>query len=117
MMAGDASRIVALAGGVGGAKLADGLAHLFGERLTVIVNTGDDFTHLGLHISPDLDTVMYTLAGIANPQTGWGIAGETWSFLGQIERLGGPAWFRLGDRDLATHVLRTQRLAAGDSQS
>jgi LPPG:FO 2-phospho-L-lactate transferase len=112
-----AGNVVALAGGVGGAKLADGLAQLLGERLTVIVNTGDDFTHLGLHISPDLDTVMYTLAGIANPQTGWGIAGETWNFLGQVERLGGPAWFRLGDRDLATHVLRTQRLAAGDSQS
>jgi LPPG:FO 2-phospho-L-lactate transferase len=112
-----AGNVVALAGGVGGAKLADGLAQLLGERLTVIVNTGDDFTHLGLHISPDLDTVMYTLAGIANPQTGWGIAGETWNFLGQVERLGGPAWFRLGDRDLASHVLRTQRLAAGDSQS
>jgi LPPG:FO 2-phospho-L-lactate transferase len=112
-----AGNVVALAGGVGGAKLADSLAQLLGERLTVIVNTGDDFTHLGLHISPDLDTVMYTLAGIANPQTGWGIAGETWNFLGQVERLGGPAWFRLGDRDLATHVLRTQRLAAGDPHS
>ena len=110
-----AGHVVALAGGVGGAKLADGLARLLGDRLTVIVNTGDDFTHLGLHISPDLDTVMYTLAGIANPQTGWGIAGETWSFLGQMGRLGGPAWFRLGDRDLATHVLRSERLAAGDT--
>jgi LPPG:FO 2-phospho-L-lactate transferase len=108
-----AGHVVALAGGVGGAKLADGLARLLGERLSVIVNTGDDFSHLGLHISPDLDTVMYTLAGIANPQTGWGIAGETWNFLGQAERLGGPAWFRLGDRDLATHVLRTERLAVG----
>jgi LPPG:FO 2-phospho-L-lactate transferase len=112
-----AEQVVALAGGVGGAKLADGLAQLLGERLSVIVNTGDDFTHLGLHISPDLDTVMYTLAGIANPQTGWGIAGETWNFLGQVERLGAPAWFRLGDRDLATHVLRTQRLAAGDTHT
>ncbi len=112
-----AKHVVALAGGVGGAKLADGLATLFGERLIVIVNTGDDFTHLGLHISPDLDTVMYTLAGIANPQTGWGIAGETWNFLGQVERLGGPAWFRLGDRDLATHVLRTERLAAGETHT
>ena len=109
--------VVALAGGVGGAKLADGLARLVGERLTVIVNTGDDFTHLGLHVSPDLDTVMYTLAGIANPQTGWGIAGESWNFLAQIERLGGPNWFRLGDRDLATHVLRTQRLAAGENHT
>jgi LPPG:FO 2-phospho-L-lactate transferase len=111
------TNVVALAGGVGGAKLADGLAQLLDERLTVIVNTGDDFTHLGLHVSPDLDTVMYTLAGIANPQTGWGIAGETWNFLGQVERLGGPMWFRLGDRDLATHVLRTERLAAGDTHS
>jgi LPPG:FO 2-phospho-L-lactate transferase len=115
MMAGDPSRIVALAGGVGGAKLADGLARLIGNRLAVVVNTGDDFVHLGLHISPDLDTVMYTLAGIANPQTGWGIAGETWSFMEQIARFGGPSWFRLGDRDLATHILRTQRLNAGDA--
>jgi LPPG:FO 2-phospho-L-lactate transferase len=106
-------RVVALAGGVGGAKLADGLARLLGERLTVVVNTGDDFEHLGLPISPDLDTVMYTLAGIANPETGWGIAGETWNFMAQIERLGGPAWFRLGDRDLATHALRARRLKAG----
>jgi LPPG:FO 2-phospho-L-lactate transferase len=112
-----AGHVVALAGGVGGAKLADGLAHLLGERLAVIVNTGDDFTHLGLHISPDLDTVMYTLGGIANPQTGWGIAGESWNFLGQVERLGGPAWFRLGDRDLATHVLRSERLAAGETHT
>ena len=106
-------RIVALAGGVGGAKLAHGLSALLGDRLTVIVNTGDDFEHLGLHISPDLDTVMYTLGGIANPATGWGIANESWSFLDQIVRLGGPGWFRLGDRDLATHVLRTQALGAG----
>jgi LPPG:FO 2-phospho-L-lactate transferase len=106
-------RVVALAGGVGGAKLADGLMMLLGARLAVVVNTGDDFVHLGLHVSPDLDTVMYTLAGIANPHTGWGIAGETWNFMAQIERLGGPSWFRLGDRDLATHAMRTQRLAAG----
>jgi LPPG:FO 2-phospho-L-lactate transferase len=112
-----AGTVVALAGGVGGAKLADGLARLLGEQLSVIVNTGDDFTHLGLHVSPDLDTVMYTLAGIANPKTGWGIAGETWNFMAQIERLGGPAWFRLGDRDLATHVFRTERLAAGETLS
>jgi LPPG:FO 2-phospho-L-lactate transferase len=112
-----AGTVVALAGGVGGAKLADGLARLLGERLSVIVNTGDDFTHLGLHVSPDLDTVMYTLAGIANPKTGWGIAAETWNFMAQIERLGGPAWFRLGDRDLATHVFRTERLAAGGTLS
>jgi LPPG:FO 2-phospho-L-lactate transferase len=112
-----AGHVVALAGGVGGAKLADGLARILGERLAVIVNTGDDFTHLGLHISPDLDTVMYTLAGIANLQTGWGIAGETWNFLGQVERLGGSAWFRLGDLDLATHVLRSERLAAGETHT
>jgi LPPG:FO 2-phospho-L-lactate transferase len=106
--------IVALAGGVGGAKLADGLAALIGRDLTVIVNTGDDFEHLGLNISPDLDTVMYTLAGVANPETGWGIAGESWNFLDQLARIGGPAWFRLGDRDLATHVMRSQRLRQGD---
>jgi len=111
----DAMTVVALAGGVGGAKLADGLARLLGARLTVVVNTGDDFEHLGLHISPDLDTVMYTLAGIANPHTGWGIAGETWNFMGEIARLGGPAWFRLGDRDLATHAVRTGRLRAGET--
>ena len=106
--------IVALAGGVGGAKLADGLARCLGAELTVIVNTGDDFEHLGLHIAPDLDTVMYTLAGIANPATGWGIAGETWSTIEQVARLGGPDWFKLGDRDLATHILRTQRLRSGE---
>ena len=78
-------RVLALAGGVGGAKLAAGLSHVLGERLTVLVNTGDDFEHLGLHISPDLDTVMYTLAGIANPETGWGIAGESWTFMDQVE--------------------------------
>src|SRR3984957_8381797 len=107
--------VVALAGGVGGAKLADGLAQILRERLTVIVNTGDDFEHLGLHISPDLDTVMYTLAGIADPVQGWGIAGETWAFMDQISRLRGADWFRLGDRDLATHVIRTSRLKAGDT--
>jgi LPPG:FO 2-phospho-L-lactate transferase len=106
--------IVALAGGVGGAKLAEGLAALVGRDLAVVVNTGDDFEHLGLSVSPDLDTVTYTLAGIANPDTGWGIAGESWNFLDQIARIGGPTWFRLGDRDLATHVMRTQRLRHGD---
>src|SRR5690554_2608125 len=95
-------RVVALAGGVGGAKLAHGLAMVLpAEALTVIVNTGDDFEHLGLHISPDLDTVMYTLAGLANPVTGWGLAEESWNFLAALERLGGETWFRLGDRDLA----------------
>ena len=107
--------ILALAGGVGGAKLADGLARSLGPReLAIAVNTGDDFEHLGLRISPDLDTVMYTLAGIANPATGWGQAGETWAFMQALEKLGGPAWFRLGDRDLATSVERTQRLARGE---
>ena len=106
--------ILALAGGVGGARLADGLAALLGPELAVIVNTGDDFEHLGLSVSPDLDTVMYTLAGIANAETGWGIAGESWNFLDQVERLGGPGWFRLGDRDLATHVLRSERLRQGE---
>jgi LPPG:FO 2-phospho-L-lactate transferase len=106
--------IVALAGGVGGAKLADGLAGIRGRALTVVVNTADDFEHLGLHVSPDVDTVMYTLGGVANPETGWGIAGESWNFLEQAAHLGGPAWFRLGDRDLATHVLRTDRLRRGE---
>ena len=78
----------------------------------MIANTGDDFEHLGLHVAPDLDTVMYNLAGLANPVTGWGREGETWSFLGALEELGGETWFRLGDRDLAVHVERTRRLAA-----
>ena len=110
--------IVALAGGVGGAKLAAGLARVLppGE-LVIAVNTGDDFEHLGLHVSPDLDTVMYTLAGIANPETGWGQANETWSFMEALSRLGGPDWFRLGDRDLATNVERTRRLRGGETLS
>jgi LPPG:FO 2-phospho-L-lactate transferase len=109
-------KIAALAGGVGGAKLAHGLAQILPPAaLTVIVNTGDDFEHLGLHVSPDLDTVMYTLAGLANPETGWGQRDETWSFMDAIGRLGGPTWFRLGDRDLATHVERTRRLRRGES--
>jgi LPPG:FO 2-phospho-L-lactate transferase len=110
------SKVVGLAGGVGGAKLAHGLAQcLPPAALTVIVNTGDDFEHVGLHISPDLDTVMYTLAGLANPETGWGQAGETWSFLAALGALGGETWFRLGDRDLATHIERTRRLRAGET--
>lgn len=108
--------IVALAGGVGGAKLAHGLAQTHpADALTILVNTGDDFEHLGLHIAPDLDTVMYTLAGLANPETGWGQSGETWNFLDALGRLGAPTWFRLGDRDLATHVERTRRLRAGEA--
>ena len=110
------SRVVALAGGVGGAKLAYGLAQCVpSERLTIIGNVADDFTLYGLHISPDLDTVMYTLSGVANPQTGWGVAGDTWQMLEMLTRYGEQPWFRLGDRDLATHLLRTQWLAAGVS--
>jgi LPPG:FO 2-phospho-L-lactate transferase len=110
--------VVALSGGIGGAKLARGLyRELAPEALTVVCNTGDDFEHLGLAISPDLDTVLYTLAGIANPETGWGRAGETWSFMQALGELGGETWFRLGDRDLAIHVERTRRLAAGETLS
>src|SRR5688572_17396788 len=108
--------VAALAGGVGGAKLAHGLTmRLPPEALTIIVNTGDDFEHLGLPISPDLDTVMYTLAGLANPATGWGQANESWNFLDALGRLGGETWFRLGDRDLATHLERRRRLATGET--
>jgi len=111
-------KLVALAGGVGGAKLADGLAQVLSpENLTVIVNTGDDFEHLGLYICPDLDTVCYTLAGLANPETGWGRAEETYHALENIEKLGGENWFRLGDKDLATHIERTHRLREGQSLS
>jgi LPPG:FO 2-phospho-L-lactate transferase len=106
--------ILALAGGVGGAKLAHGLYQaLPPNQLTVVVNTADDFELWGLHISPDLDTVMYTLAGIANSQTGWGIAGDTWNFLEMLDRYGYDTWFRLGDRDVATHVARTEQLRSG----
>jgi len=133
-------RLAALAGGVGGAKFVDGLARVplgWGEvsdlppqetaglnnsagsetraehGLTVIVNVGDDFDHLGLRICPDLDTVVYTLAGIANPETGWGLTGETWRAMDMLDRLGGEAWFRLGDRDLGMHLFRTAALAHG----
>jgi len=111
-------KIVALAGGVGGAKLAHGLAQILAPQdLTVIVNTGDDFEHLGLYISPDLDTVCYTLAGLSNPETGWGRTNETWNAITNIERLGGPTWFRLGDQDLGTHIERTRRMKAGQTLS
>ncbi len=111
-------KLVALAGGVGGAKLANGLAQVLSpENLTVIVNTGDDFEHLGLYICPDLDTVCYTLAGLANPATGWGRAEETYHALENIEKLGGENWFRLGDKDLATHIERSHRLREGQSLS
>lgn len=110
--------IVALAGGVGGAKLAEGLAQILPpENLTVIVNIGDDFVHWGLNISPDLDTVCYTLAGLANPVTGWGRMDESWNVFEQMERLGAEAWFRLGDKDLATHLERTRRLREGEPLS
>jgi LPPG:FO 2-phospho-L-lactate transferase len=111
-------KIVALAGGVGGAKLADGLTQILPpENLTIVVNTGDDFEHLGLTICPDLDTVCYTLAGLANPETGWGRLGESWQMLENIRRLGGLDWFRLGDKDLATHLERARRLREGQTLS
>jgi len=111
-------KILALAGGVGGAKLALGLSRTVDpDHLTIVVNTGDDFEHLGLRISADLDTVMYTLAGLANPATGWGLVGETWHFLEAVSRLGGDSWFQIGDRDLATHVERTRRLNTGETLS
>ena len=101
-------RILALAGGVGGAKLALGLAErAAADALTVAVNTADDFEHLGFSISPDLDTVMYTLAGVANPETGWGRQGESWTVMEALGAVGGETWFRLGDKDLATHIERT----------
>ncbi len=111
-------KIVALAGGVGGAKLADGLARcLPPQNLTVIVNTGDDFEHWGLKICPDLDTVCYTLAGLANPETGWGRTGESWQVFDHLRQLGGADWFHIGDKDLATHLERTRRLKAGQPLS
>jgi len=111
-------KIVALAGGVGGAKLAHGLAQILApEDLTIIVNTGDDFEHYGLYICPDLDTVCYTLAGLANPETGWGRVDESWNVIENATKLGGPGWFRLGDRDLGTHLERTRRLKEGQCLS
>jgi len=110
--------VVALSGGVGGAKLALGLSRVLPQNeLLVVANTGDDFEHLGLSISPDIDTLTYVLAGLDNPVTGWGRRDETWSFMETISALGGEDWFRLGDRDLALHVERTKRLAAGQSLS
>lgn len=108
------SRVVALAGGVGGARLATGLqATLAPGTLTVIVNTGDDFEHWGLTVCPDLDTVLYNLAGVNHPDTGWGRADETFAVLAEMTRRGGEGWFRIGDRDLVTHLLRTQWLRQG----
>ena len=106
--------ILTLCGGVGGAKLAHGLSNTISpEDLFIVVNTGDDFYHLGLHISPDLDTVMYTLAGVADPERGWGLEGETWNFMEALSGFEELDWFRLGDRDLATHLYRKQALKQG----
>jgi len=110
-----AGTYVALSGGSGGVKLAVGLAQVLRERLVVVVNTGDDFTHLGLHISPDVDTVLYSLAGVVNEETGWGRRDETWTFMRTLGELGGPTWFKLGDGDLATHIDRACRLRAGET--
>jgi LPPG:FO 2-phospho-L-lactate transferase len=111
-------KIVALAGGVGGAKLADGIYRMTPSHdLTVIVNTGDDFTLFGLQICPDLDTVCYTLAGLENSETGWGRDKESWETYQEISNLGGPDWFRLGNKDLALHLERTRRLKAGGTLS
>jgi len=110
--------VLALSGGVGGAKLALGLSRLVpSDRLVVVANTGDDFEHLGLYISPDIDTLLYTLAGLNNPETGWGRSDETWTFMAALDSLGGETWFRLGDGDLAIHVERTRRLKVGESLS
>ncbi len=111
-------KFIALTGGVGGAKLAAGLAAVLSpEQLLIVANTGDDFEHLGLTICPDLDSVMYALAGINDTKRGWGVRGETWQVLGALKRLQGETWFQLGDRDLATHIMRTHALAAGHSLS
>ena len=107
-------KVVALTGGVGGAKLVYGLAALLSpEELSVIVNTGDDFDCWGLRVCPDLDTVCYTLAGLANPKTGWGQQDETWEILKKVRSLGGSTWFKIGDNDLATHLRRTELLSEG----
>jgi LPPG:FO 2-phospho-L-lactate transferase len=110
------SRVVVLTGGVGGAKLVLGLAQVMpAEDIVAIVNTGDDFRHLGLWVSPDIDTLLYTLAAKSNAEQGWGRAGETWQFMAALRSLGGEDWFNLGDGDLALHVLRTQALAQGET--
>src|ERR1700680_1311917 len=108
--------VVALSRGIGGAKLALGLSRIMpADNLLVVANVGDDFEHLGLHISPDTDTLMYTLAGLDNTKVGWGRQAETWSFMETLTALGGEDWFRLGDRDLAVHVERTRRLRRGEA--
>jgi LPPG:FO 2-phospho-L-lactate transferase len=110
----DAPNVVALAGGVGGAKLAEGLQAVVGDRLTVIVNTADDTERHGLLVCADHDTVMYTLAGLENPELGWGLADDSWTVMAALERYGEEGWFRLGDQDLATHIVRTDRLRRGE---
>ena len=108
------TRILAITGGVGGAKLALGLSKILTpDELLFLVNTGDDFQHLGLEISPDLDSLLYALSGKNNPELGWGRAGETWACISELEELGADSWFRLGDRDLALHLVRTQMLNQG----
>src|SRR5271163_1674047 len=110
--------VVALSGGIGCAKLALGLGRIMEpDNLLVVANVGDDFEHLGLHVSPDADTLMYTLAGLDNTKLGWGRQDETWSFMETLTALGGENWFRLGDRDLAVHVERTRRLRRGEALS
>ena len=112
------AKVLALSGGVGGAKLAAGLdAILHPGDLAIVVNTGDDFEHLGLHVSPDIDSIVYALSGRNDEQRGWGRAGETWQFMGALRELAGDDWFNLGDRDLAMHVLRTQALRQGETLS
>lgn len=107
-----------LSGGVGGARLCDGFyRETGGDGLTIAVNTGDDFEHLGLHISPDIDSVLYTLSGQSDPERGWGLRDERWSVLARLGELDGPTWFQLGDRDLATHLLRTAQLGSGATLS
>jgi LPPG:FO 2-phospho-L-lactate transferase len=111
----EAKRVIALCGGVGGAKLALGLQDVLGEDLDIVVNVADDFRHLGLYVSPDLDTVLYTLGGLNDEKRGWGRADETWNFMAAMTQVGGDTWFSLGDRDLALHVERSRRLAAGQT--
>lgn len=114
MKPGTGTKVAALCGGIGGAKLALGLYRVCdSENLTVVVNTGDDFRHLGLYVSPDVDTVLYTLSGLSDPMRGWGRGDETWNFMAALGNLGGETWFQLGDRDLALHVERTSWLASG----
>lgn len=110
--------LLVLSGGVGGAKLVKGLAAILPpENFTVIANTGDDFEHLGFYICPDIDTLLYTLSNRSNPEQGWGVADETWSFMAAVRKLGGATWFQLGDKDLATHVIRRQLLEEGATLS